>query len=224
MKKIIFILTFILLGVCSVSIAANKKYVRPFFFDENASHSYNLSTVQTFTGLNNNIYSISFYVDTNEWSMNDGFYSKIVIKKKNQIISELKNDNTWTKCRASKSSSEIAKICLISNDCIAVLLEGKTDFSNMPEITLLVINGNSASVVYNQTHEITSISESSDLTLMLQGRVIDYTNYPNFLTESNVKIVIGEDGVILYDIAKNSKFTIYRYLKKPTVEPSLSYL
>ena len=121
MKRIVFLLAFILFEVCSIATATDERMVKPFHFDSKKSHSYSLYTVQSFKGLDNKKYSIRFYVDTIGWSMNDGYYSRIEILKNDKIIEQINNDNTWVKCCFNSSTKEIAKVFLLSEKCSAVL-------------------------------------------------------------------------------------------------------
>lgn len=197
--------------MCSVVMAENNRYVKPFYYEANTSHQYSLFSTQSFKGLDGMDYSISFYIDR-EWErQNNNYFSKMTILKNGKVFAEYYNDNTWVQFRANKSVAQIAKVYLVSEKYTVLLLEGMTDFTGRPEISILVIDENGVSLVYNQEHEILDYSESSDICMTLKGEVTDYQNSFNPLTSDSVRITISTKGIFLIDLISGKQSTIFLF-------------
>ena len=95
------------------------------FYYAKRPHTYRIADTQTVTGLETDNYSVSWYVDTEEWDFDPAtnhIFSKIEFKKGNKVIGSFVDDEGWSYYGVENSKTIMFKSFRIDDDCTALLL------------------------------------------------------------------------------------------------------
>lgn len=133
--------------------------IDPFYFAE-GPHTYRIADTQTVTGLETDNYSVSWYVDTEEWDFDpetNHIFSKIEFKKGKKIIGSFVDDEGWSYYGVENSKTLMFKSFMIDNDCTALVFRGGVYAAGIPELTIFVICGNEVKVVFNKEYYIENV-------------------------------------------------------------------
>ena len=130
--------------------------IDPFYFAE-GPHTYRIADTQTVTGLETDNYSVSWYVDTEEWDFDpetNHIFSKIEFKKGNKIIGTFIDDEGWSYFGVENSKTIMFKSFRIDDDCTAVVFRGGAYAAGVPNLTIFAVSGNDVKVVFNKEYFI----------------------------------------------------------------------
>lgn len=128
------------------------------------THAYRIANTQTVTGLETGNYSVSWYVDTEEWDFDpetNHIFSKIEFKKGKKIIGSFVDDEGWSYYGVENSKAIMFKSFMIDNDCTALVFRGGVYAAGIPELTIFVICGNEVKVVFNKEYHVVNIDDNS---------------------------------------------------------------
>ena len=133
--------------------------IDPFYFSERP-HTYRIADTQAVTGLETDNYSVSWYVDTEEWEFDpdsNHIFSKIEIKKGEEIIGSFVDDEGWSYIEVENSKALMFRSFKIDDDCTALVFRGGVYAAGIPELTIFVICGNEVKVVFNKEYYIENV-------------------------------------------------------------------
>ena len=136
--------------------------IDPFYSE--GSHTYRIAKTQTVTGWGTGNYSVSWYVDTEEWDFNpqtNRFFSKIEFKKENTVLGIFVDDEGWSYHGAENSQPIMFKSFTIDNDNIAIVFRGGAYAAGVPKLTIFVICGNEVKLVFNKEYFIGNINNNT---------------------------------------------------------------
>ena len=134
--------------------------IDPFY--SAGTHTYRIANTQTVTGLGTGNYSVSWYVDTEEWDFDpetNHIFSKIEFKKGKKIIGSFVDDEGWSYYGVENSKAIMFKSFMIDNDCTALVFRGGVYAAGIPELTIFVICGNEVKVVFNKEYYIENVDD-----------------------------------------------------------------
>ena len=133
--------------------------IDPFYFAE-GPHTYRIADTQTVTGLETDNYSVSWYVDTEEWDFDPAtnhIFSKIEIKKGNKVIGSFVDDEGWSYIGVENSKTLMFRSFKIDDDCTALVFMGGVYAAGIPKITIFVMCGDEVKVVFNKEYFIGNV-------------------------------------------------------------------
>jgi len=133
--------------------------IDPFYFAE-GPHTYRIADTQTVTGLETDYYSVSWYVDTEEWDFDPAtnhIFSKIEIKKGNKVIGSFVDDEGWSYIGVENSKTLMFRSFKIDDDCTALVFMGGVYAAGIPKITIFVMCGDEVKVVFNKEYFIGNV-------------------------------------------------------------------
>jgi len=133
--------------------------IDPFYFAE-GPHTHRIADTQTVTGLETDNYSVSWYVDTEEWDFDpetNHIFSKIEFKKGKKIIGSFVDDEGWSYYGVENSKTIMFKSFMIDNDCTALLFRGGIYAAGIPKMTIFVMCGDEVKVVFNKEYFIGNV-------------------------------------------------------------------
>ena len=133
--------------------------IDPFYFAE-GPHTYRVADTQAVTGCETDNYSVSWYVDTEEWEFDpdsNHIFSKIEIKKGEEIIGSFVDDEGWSYIGVENSKALMFRSFKIDDDCTALVFRGGVYAAGIPELTIFVICGNEVKVVFNKEYYIENV-------------------------------------------------------------------
>ena len=135
--------------------------IDPFY--SAGTHTYRIANTQTVTGLGTGNYSVSWYVDTEEWDFDpetNHIFSKIEFKKGKKIIGSFVDDEGWSYYGVENSKAIMFKSFMIDNDCTALVFRGGVYAAGIPELTIFVICGNEVKVVFNKEYHVVNVDDN----------------------------------------------------------------
>ena len=127
------------------------------FYYAKRPHTYRIADTQTVTGLETDNYSVSWYVDTEEWDFDpetNHIFSKIEFKKENKILESFVDDEGWSYFGVENSKTIMFKSFRIDDDCTAVVFRGGAYAAGVPKLTIFAVSGNDVKVVFNKEYFI----------------------------------------------------------------------
>ena len=127
------------------------------FYYAERPHTYRIADTQTVTGLETDNYSVSWYVDTEEWDFDPAtnhIFSKIEFKKGNKVIGSFVDDEGWSYYGVENSKTIMFKSFRIDDDCTAVVFRGGAYAAGVPKLTIFAVSGNDVKVVFNKEYFI----------------------------------------------------------------------
>ena len=173
MKNLILMALWILCFIDPLSVACgansplthevDSSLIDPFYSTE-SPHTYRIAKTQTVTGWGTGNYSVSWYVDTEEWIFNpqtNRFFSKIEFKKDNTVLGTFVDDEGWSYHGAVNSQPIMFKSFTIDNDNTALVFRGGAYAAGVPKLTIFVLCGNEVKLVYNKEFFIGNINNNT---------------------------------------------------------------
>ena len=130
------------------------------FYYAKRPHTYRIADTQTVTGLETDNYSVSWYVDTEEWDFDpeaNHIFSKIEFKKGKKIIGSFVDDEGWSYYGVENSKTIMFKSFMIDNDCTALVFRGGVYAAGIPKMTIFVMCGDEVKVVFNKEYFIGNV-------------------------------------------------------------------
>lgn len=139
----------------------DSSLIDPFY--SSGSHSFRLADTQTVTGLQTGNYSVSWYVDTEEWDFDpqtNHIFSKIEFIKGNTVLGTFVDDEGWSYFGVENSQTKMFKTYRIDNDYTAVVFRGGAYAAGVPKLTIFVICGNEVKLVFNKEYFIGDVNNN----------------------------------------------------------------
>ena len=136
--------------------------IDPFYVTNNP-HTFRLADTQTVTGMENGNYSVSWYVDTEEWDFDpetNHIFSKIEFKKGDTVLGTFVDDEGWSYFGVENSKAIMFKSIMIDNDCAALVFRGGAYAAGVPNLTIFVICGDHVKLVYNKEYFIGKVDNN----------------------------------------------------------------
>ena len=133
--------------------------IDPFYFSERP-HTYRIADTQAVTGLETDNYSVSWYVDTEEWDFDPAtnhIFSKIEFKKGNKVIGSFVDDEGWSYIGVENSKTLMFRSFKIDDDCTALVFMGGVYAAGIPKMTIFVMCGDEVKVVFNKEYLIGNV-------------------------------------------------------------------
>ena len=171
--------------------------IDPFY--SAGTHTYRIANTQTVTGLKTGNYSVSWYVDTEEWDFDpetNHIFSKIEFKKGKKIIGSFVDDEGWSYYGVENSKAIMFKSFMIDNDCTALVFRGGVYAAGIPELTIFVICGNEVKVVFNKEYHVVNV-DNDRITIKKDSKGSDGCTT---ISDGHISIVNNEypTGKIIY--------------------------
>ena len=195
MRNLIFMALWTLsfIGPLSLARGANHPAIHeidstlidPFYSE--GPHTYRIAKTQTVTGWGTGNYSVSWYVDTEEWDFDpqtNRFFSKIEFKKENTVLGIFVDDEGWSYHGAENSQPIMFKSFTIDNDNTALVFRGGAYAAGVPKLTIFVICGNQVKLVFNKEYYIQNVNGNT-ITIKKDSQGSD-----GYITISNGNITI----------------------------------
>ena len=133
------------------------------FYYAKRPHTYRIADTQTVTGLETDNYSVSWYVDTEEWDFDpetNHIFAKIEFKKGDTVIGTFVDDEGWSYFGVENSKAIMFKSFMIDNDCAALVFRGGAYAAGVPNLTIFVICGDHVKLVYNKEYFIGKVDNN----------------------------------------------------------------
>ena len=201
-------------------IIVDSTYIVPLYphTEENKSKATELTESMEVSTLSGNLYTVKAF-QIKDWDTGDFQYVKVY--KDGQKIYELSNGNGWINFPNEYSGSSVPHCCYVANmgkDAVALIFHEMSYGSNLPNMTIIVLKDNQATLVYNRECSINEIVlPKQEMEISFDEEVpncytMDYT--PCYDTR---KLFISKDGIKissrrtlqedLCEIYKNLPFT-----------------
>ena len=201
-------------------IVVDSTYIVPLYphTEENKSKATELTESMEISTLSGDLYTIKAF-QIKDWDTGDFQY--VEVYKDGQKIYELSNGNGWINFPNEYSGSSVPHCCYVANmgkDAVALIFHEVSYGSNLPNMTIIVLKDNQATLVYNRECSI------NEIVLPKQEMEISFDEeVPNCYTMDNTpcyetrKLFISKDGIKissrrtlqedLCEIYKNLPFT-----------------
>lgn len=188
-------------------IETNQSMIAPFYNgDEVKSLSYVLrsSTNVVFGGVT---YSIKTGELVNGEDCEDYGFNVISIYRGNQIIFELKQPDMWTFTYAGRSMTDYRQYTdnryfipvTVSQQTLALLFVGWPYGGDMPLLSIVVLSGSDAKLVFNKNMDINSITKSgTSFSMQVQTNVVEYDESGKALGSPDIHQIYSQNGVLYY--------------------------
>ncbi len=144
-------------AVCEI----DSSLIDPFYFD--GPHSFRIADTQTVPDTENGQFSVSWYVDTEEWDFDpqtNHIFAKIVFKKGNSILATFVDNEGWSYFGVENSKPKMFKSFKINSDCTAIVFRGGVYAAGVPKLTIFVLCGNEVEVVFNKEYFIENVNNN----------------------------------------------------------------
>ena len=179
-------------------IIVDSTYIVPLYphTEENKSKATELTESMEVSTLSGNLYTVKAF-QIKDWDTGDFQYVKVY--KDGQKIYELSNGNGWINFPNEYSGSSVPHCCYVANmgkDAVALIFHEVSYGSNLPNMTIIVLKDNQATLVYNRECSINEIvlpKQEMEISFDEEApnsHTIDYT--PCYDTR---KLFISKDGI-----------------------------
>ena len=179
-------------------IIVDSTYIVPLYphTEENKSKATELTESMEVSTLSGNLYTVKAFQIKN-WDTGDFQY--VEMYKDGQKIYELSNGNGWINFPNEYSGSSVPHCCYVANmgkDAVALIFHEVSYGSNLPNMTIIVLKDNQATLVYNRECSINEIvlpKQEMEISFDEEApnsHTIDYT--PCYDTR---KLFISKDGI-----------------------------
>lgn len=211
MKHFIFIAVWLmssiepLSAVCRVNSSAiyeiDSSMIEPFYYNGTRNHTYRIADTQTIPDMGNNQYSVSWFVDTEEWDFDpqtNHIFAKIVFKKGNTVLATFCDDEGWSYFGVENSKAKMFKSFKINSDYTAIVFKGGVYAAGTPKLTIFVLYANEVTVVFNKEYLIENVNNGKiSIKQDIQDSECDYLSIIN----GHISIVSKEypSGKIIFN-------------------------
>ena len=143
-------------GNTSVIHEVDSSMIDPFYVTNNP-HTFRIADTQAVTGFGMGQYSVSWYVDTEEWDFDpetNHIFAKIEFKKGNTVLGTFIDDEGWSYFGVENSKAIMFKQFTIDSENTALVFRGGAYAAGVPNLTIFVICGDQVKLVYNKEYFI----------------------------------------------------------------------
>ena len=159
----------------------NNKNVHPFYKSPNRDHSQYTSggsTIISFDSQTN--YVVYRYIDTDEWSVKDSVYSRLVFVFNGVKTTEFINDEAWVNYTILEPfcSYDFCRTFSVSEDYKVLLFSGFQDCGSSPNFTIFLLDrfGNVTPILHQQFFIKSDNVNVSKEILKLQSNLVEYVD------------------------------------------------
>lgn len=150
----------IALSILSVIQEIDSSMIDPFY--SVGPHSFRIADTQTISGMETGDYSVSWYVDTEEWDFDpqtNHIFAQIEFRKGDSVLATFVDDEGWSYFGVENSKAIMFKSFKIDEDCTAIVFRGGIYAAGIPKLTIFVMCGDEAKVVFNKDYYIENVSD-----------------------------------------------------------------
>jgi len=150
----------IALSILSVIQGIDSSMIDPFY--SVGPHSFRIADTQTISGIETGDYSVSWYVDTEEWDFDpqtNHIFAQIEFKKGDSVLATFVDDEGWSYFGVENSKAIMFKSFRIDKDCTAIVFRGGIYAAGIPKLTIFVMCGDEVKVVFNKDYYIENVSD-----------------------------------------------------------------
>lgn len=151
-------------GNGTASLEVDPAMVTPFFMDTEREHTYKIVDSQVVEDgrVGAEQYSVSWYVDTNEWDFDPAqnyIFSKISFQKGGKEVASFCNDDGWSFLSKDNAKVRLFKTFKMGASRTALVFRGGAYFSGASELTIFLLDDNGVHLLFNQEYYIQSFSK-----------------------------------------------------------------
>ena len=150
----------IALSILSVIQGIDSSMIDPFY--SVGPHSFRNADTQTISGIETGDYSVSWYVDTEEWDFDpqtNHIFAQIEFRKGDSVLATFVDDEGWSYFGVENSKAIMFKSFRIDKDCTAIVFRGGIYAAGIPKLTIFVMCGDEVKVVFNKDYYIENVSD-----------------------------------------------------------------
>ncbi|MBQ0074987.1 MAG: hypothetical protein KBT34_12450 [Prevotella sp.] len=173
-------------AVCEI----DSSMIEPLYFD--GPHSFRIADTQTVPDMENGQFTVSWYVDTEEWDFDpqtNHIFSKIVFKKGNSILATFGDNEGWSYFGVENSKAKMFKSFKINSDYTAIVFRGGVYAAGVPKLTIFVLCGNEVKLVFNKEYFIENVNNNK-ITIKRDSQDTEYDYLT--ITNGHVSIITKE--------------------------------
>lgn len=125
-------------------------------------HSFRIADTQTIPTIESGDYSVSWYVDTEEWDFDpetNHIFSKIEFKKGNEVIATFIDNEGWSYIGVENSKALMFRSFKVDEDCTAIVFMGGIYAAGIPKLTIFVMCNDEVKLVFNKDYYIKEITD-----------------------------------------------------------------
>ena len=125
-------------------------------------HSFRIADTQTIPAIESGDYSVSWYVDTEEWDFDpetNHIFAKIEFKKRNKVIATFIDDEGWSYIGVEDSKVLMFRSFKVDKDCTAIVFMGGIYAAGIPKLTIFVMCNDEVKLVFNKDYYIKEITD-----------------------------------------------------------------
>lgn len=125
-------------------------------------HSFRIADTQTIPAIESGDYSVSWYVDTEEWDFDpetNHIFAKIEFKKGNEVIATFIDDEGWSYIGVENSKALMFRSFKVDEDCTAIVFLGGIYAAGIPKLTIFVMCNDEVKLVFNKDYYIKEITD-----------------------------------------------------------------
>lgn len=149
-------------AVCKVAspdiCEADSSMIRQFY--ESGPHTFVIADTQTIPDMGNNQYTVSWYVDTEEWDfdpLTNHIFSKIEFKRGDTVMASFCDDDGWSYIAVENSKAKMFKSFRVDEDHTAVVFRGGAYAAGVPLLTVCILREDEVKLIFNKEYFIEKI-------------------------------------------------------------------
>ena len=149
-------------AVCKVAspdiCEADSSMIRQFY--ESGPHTFVIADTQTIPDMGNNQYTVSWYVDTEEWDFDpqtNHIFSKIEFKRGDTVMASFCDDGGWSYIAVDNSKAKMFKSFRVDQDHTAVVFRGGAYAAGVPLLTVCILSEDEVKLIFNKEYFIEKI-------------------------------------------------------------------
>lgn len=164
-------------------------------------HSFRIADTQTIPAIESGDYSVSWYVDTEEWDFDpetNHIFAKIEFKKGNEVIATFIDDEGWSYIGVENSKALMFRSFKVDEDCTALVFLGGIYAAGIPKLTIFVMCNDEVELVFNKEEYFIGDISNDRITIKgeYQGPELGYIS----ISDGHISIVNKDypSGKIIY--------------------------
>lgn len=134
--------------------------IDPFHFG--GPHTFRIADIQTIPGMETGNYSVSWYVDTEEWDFapeTNHIFAEIEFKKGNKVLATFVDNEGWSYIGVENSKALMFRSFKIDTDCTAIVFMGGIYAAGIPKVTIFVMCDDEVKLVFNKDYYIKDVTD-----------------------------------------------------------------
>lgn len=138
----------------------DSSMIDPFYSFE--PHSFRIANAQTISAIESGDYSVSWYVDTEEWDFDpetNHIFAKIEFRKGNTVLATFIDNEGWSYIGVENSKALMFRSFKVDEDCTAIVFMGGIYAAGIPKLTIFAMCGDEVKLVFNKDYYIKEITD-----------------------------------------------------------------